>query len=240
MAEFLFPLIQREQVASGTTAFTFSTEESGFSFQPGQNADFTNLNQPTQDAKGATRTFSIASASRADGTLVVATRMRPSSFKNWWAEMPLGTQVRVVGPSGDMTLHDDANKPTVMLAGGIGVTPFRAMIEDVVTQHKAHQLFLLASNRHIADAPFHEEFERWNKEHRQFTYVPTVTEEPPADWLGERGYITADMIHKHVSDPASAMYYLAGPLTMVQAMRHTLLDMGVSKDMIRQEEFTGY
>jgi len=50
----------------------------------------------------------------------------------------------------------------------------------------------------------------------------------------------ADMIRRHVPDPASAIYYLSGPASMVRAMRELLVQMDIDEENIRTEEFDGY
>ncbi len=59
MAEHLFPLAERKEVAEGTMAFRFDTSGSDFAFEAGQNADFTLIDPPRTDAEGSVRTFSF-------------------------------------------------------------------------------------------------------------------------------------------------------------------------------------
>jgi ferredoxin-NADP reductase len=220
--------------------FTFSVGDSGYTFVPGQNADFFNLHQPTMDAEGTKRAFSFSSPLRADGTFTVTMRMRETAFKQWWRDMPLGTKVRVTDAMGEMILPVDTAQPVVLLAGGIGVTPFHAMIEHIVTFKTGHRATLLYSNRHLADAAYHDSLMRWSAENENITYVPTLTDAPPADWTGERGYITAEMIRRHVHDIPTALFCLAGPQAMTKAMRSLLTELGVPPTNMRQEEFSGY
>lgn len=234
-----FPLIKRQTIAEGTMEFTFCSEQSGMTYVAGQHADYININQPVMDAEGNGRAFSFSSAPRKDGTFTVAMRMRNTAFKNWWRDMPLGTKVKFDGPRGDMILPEDI-QPVVFLAGGIGITPFHAMIEDVKNQQSSFPITLFFSNRTVADAPYHASLEAWAKGMKSFHYVPTLTHTPPADWGGERGYIDAAMIQRHVPDVAHALFYLAGPTPMIQAMRKVLDTMGIKRGQIRQEEFTGY
>ena len=125
MPAYIVQLKNREEVAHGTMAFHFE-KPTGFEFKPGQSVDVTLLDPPPMDAEGAIRTFSIASAPY-ENELVVATRMRDTSFKRVFATLPLGTEMKLEGPSGSFTLHKNAAKPAVFLAGGIGITPFRSM-----------------------------------------------------------------------------------------------------------------
>ena len=59
-------------------------------------------------------------------------------------------------------------------------------------------------------------------------------------WTGETGYINAEKLERFVGALESAIYYIAGPVGMVSAMRATLADAGVDEAAIRAEEFAGY
>jgi len=82
MAEYFFPLSRREEIAEDTLAFTFDTRGSGFSFRAGQHVDLTLIDPPATDAEGNNRTFSIASSPNETASILIATRMRPTAFKN--------------------------------------------------------------------------------------------------------------------------------------------------------------
>ena len=93
MADQSSTLIRREEVAEGTMAFHFE-KPSGFSFRAGQFADVTLTDPPETDAKGNTRTFSIASPPFAN-ELVFTTRMRNTAFKRSLKEMTLTAKVKI-------------------------------------------------------------------------------------------------------------------------------------------------
>jgi len=68
----------------------------------------------------------------------------------------------------------------------------------------------------------------------------TEMEKSGTKWNGETGYITKAMLEKYVGELTLPIYYLAGPASMVTAMRKTLNEAGVDDDNIRTEEFSGY
>jgi ferredoxin-NADP reductase len=128
LAGFRTGLLSRNSVAEGTMAFHFARPK-GFSFKAGQAADLTLLNPPETDSEGNIRTFSIASPPFEE-QLTFATRMRDTAFKRSLKVVPLGTEIQIAPPSGSFTLHKNANKPAVFLAGGIGITPFLSVIRQ--------------------------------------------------------------------------------------------------------------
>src|SRR5512143_1624703 len=119
-------LVDRALIAESTAAFWFEPAER-FEFTPGQTCDITVPDPLYRDDAGTSRTFSIASAP-SDGRLMVGTRLRGSAMKRTLKEAPLGLRVEIDGPFGSFTLHRNAAKPAVLLAGGIGITPFRSIV----------------------------------------------------------------------------------------------------------------
>jgi ferredoxin-NADP reductase len=233
-------LLRREEVAHGTLAFHFD-KPAGFEFRAGQSIDLTLLNPAETDAEGNTRAFSIASAP-SDPQLTIATRMRDTAFKRTLAAMPLGGEVKIDGPGGSFTLLNNAARKIVFLAGGIGITPFLSMIRHASLNKLPHQLYLFYSNRRPEDAPFVTELQALTQKNPNFHFVPTMTEmEKSKDrWDGERGFISREMLAKHLPDLAESVFYVAGPPAMVAAMRQMLVAAQVDEDDIRTEEFAGY
>ena len=138
---YLVKLKNRFSVAERTTAFQFE-KPTNFIFRPGQWIDITLLNPAETDAEGNVRGFSIASAPY-EHTLMVATRMRDTAFKRELAKVPLNTEVKIVEPGGNLTLHNNAARTAVFLAGGIGVTPIRSIVFHAAKQRLPHRIFFL-------------------------------------------------------------------------------------------------
>lgn len=229
-------LLSKKEIASGTMAFHFEKPE-GFTFEAGQNADFALINPPATDEKGNMRTFSFVTAPHEDD-LAITTRMRESAFKNTLKNMEEGAEIEINGPMGNFVLHEKSDRPAIFLAGGIGITPYMSMIKDSLHRNLPHKIFLFYSNRRPEDAAYLEELEALDKESESFTMIATMTQDE--SWQGEKGYISMDMVDRHVPDRSNAVYYITGPQTMVDAMKKMLKDAGVSGDDIRLEEFAGY
>jgi len=150
MAGYESRLLNRVEVAHDTMAFHFE-RPIGFDFKPGQSADLTLMNPPETDTEGNTRTFSIASAPF-ENQLMFATRMRDTAFKRSLKKVVLGTVVKVDSAMGSFTLHRNPAKPAVLLAGGIGITPFFSIVRQADHDRAAHKLYLFCS---IADQKIH-------------------------------------------------------------------------------------
>lgn len=230
----------REEIAEGTMAFHI-TKPADFQFRAGQSIDLTLIDPPETDAEGNTRAFSLAS-SPFENELMIATRMRDTAFKRVLRSASLGMSLKVEGPSGSFVLHRKAEKPTVFLAGGIGITPFLSIIRQATHENAPHQLYLFYSNRRPEDAAFLEILAQTTKENPNFHLIATMTEMEKSrrEWQGETSFINGEMLRKYLPSLQGPTYYIAGPPAMVAAMRRMLTDAGVDEDDIRTEEFSGY
>ncbi|MDD5541575.1 MAG: FAD-dependent oxidoreductase [Acidobacteriia bacterium] len=240
MNNFRAKLLQREVVANETMAFHFE-RPANFEFKPGQYVDIILINPPEKDDEGISRSLSLASAPF-EKDLMVATRLRDTAFKRVLRSMPVGSEVEIEGPYGSFTLHSNTSRAGVMIAGGIGITPFRSMLQQVAHAPLPHRLVLIYSNRRPEDAAFLEELENLSSRAPQIKFLGTMTamDKSERPWGGARGYIDSTLISNAAKDLLSPIYYVVGPPAMVSAMHQTLQGMGIQDDDIRTEEFSGY
>lgn len=238
MPIYTIKLISKETIARDTMAFHWE-KPVGFEFVAGQFCDITLIDPPEIDEEGSIRGFSFVRAPF-EGDLTIATRMRDTAFKRVLKDMPEGSEVRLDAPYGDYKLHKTETTPAVFLIGGIGSTPVRSIVAQATHDKTAHHITLLYSNKTPEDAAFTADFEGFAAENPNFTFVPVYTDVAEGEWNGERGYINADILKRHVPDIAAPIYYLSGPAGMVAAMRKLLIEVGANEDNIRTEEFSGY
>jgi ferredoxin-NADP reductase len=233
-------LKDRKEVAEGTMAFWFE-KPSGWAFKPGQSLDMTLLDPPETDSEGNVRTLSIASAPH-DEALVVATRMRDTAFKRVLKTMPIGTAVKIEGPSGNFVLQNDFKRAAVFLAGGIGITPFRSMVRRAAQEKLPHRIVLFYSNKRPEDAAFLADLQSLEGANPKYKLVATMTEMEKSNkpWNGETGLIGQEMFGKYLEGAVSPIYYIAGPPAMVKGLQETLSKAGINDDDVRAEEFGGY
>lgn len=159
----------------------------------------------------------------------------------------------ISGPFGKFMLDEDSSKQHVFLSGGIGITPFRSILKFATDEKLHHKIVLLYSNQTRKDIVFKEDLETFAKENTNFTLVHTITKSTGQPMnnneamkqLNNRvrwkiGRIDEIMIREYVKDISNAVFYIAGPPSMVEALYTLVKGMGISEEHIKTERFTGY
>ncbi len=217
--------------------------EPHFSFKAGQYVRVT-LDHLEGDPRGNHRDFSISSPATVSGWLSITTTVEPvdSPFKKRLWSLRAGDAVRVSGPFGNFGSGHGPDDVVVMVAGGIGVTPFRSIVATELESSSAHtrKMILVHSAKTLEALVFRREFEDLSRTHPNFRVYYTVTQtDTPAAGV-YRGRITPSLL-AGVSDPAHSVYYIAGPPAMVQDLRAGLIkELHLPAKKIMVEGFTGY
>jgi ferredoxin-NADP reductase len=240
MRAYQSTLLGRTEVAEGAMAFQF-VKPKDFVFKAGQYIDLTLLGSQAGSSNGLTHTFSIASAPFEE-ELLVTTRMRRTVFKQALSVLPIGTEVRIEGPMGSFSLHSNAARLAVFLAGGIGIAPFLSMVSYATAEKLRHPIILFYANRYLEDAAFINALWKLERANPRFRFVLALTRiaNNNGAWRGKTGYISSEMLFIQIGILRGPIYCIAGPQTMVAATRRGLGEVGVDEDDIRTEEFAGY
>ena len=235
------------EIARETLAFDLK-RPADFSFKPGQHVDLGIENMEEPDEKGSVRTLSIVSAPDEE-MLTFATRYRDTGFKRMIKQADeTDVSVSIDGPFGNMTLHSKTERPAVMFAGGVGITPFISMLRHIRDLDLAYQVRLYYSARTPSDAPFLEELVQLSEELAAFELVLCFTEvnsgerakleKQYGDVRSER--IDQSCVAESIEKCPDAVWYAAGPPGFASAMEELVLASGVDDDDIRTEAFGGY
>ena len=128
-----------------------------------------------------------------------------------------------------------------MIAGGIGITPFRSMLKYLIDKGEKRDIILLYSNNLLEEVAYTD---IWTaaEERLGTKIVCTLTdlEKIPPTWTGVRGQINAMLISREVPDHLNRYFYISGPHGMVSGCKNTLLQMGVPARHIKTDYFPGF
>lgn len=234
MARFTTHIIDKREIAKDTFEVLLEKPQ-GMDFRAGQNINLKLPELKYEDARGPRRSFTISSAPQ-HKELVVTMRHSGSGFKKTLLELPPGTELEFMGPNGRFYLYDSVTK-AVFLAGGIGITPFKSMIEDAANSGQVH-LTLFYSNPELSSLAYHELFVEYANKGR-IQYFPTLSREEES-WQGLTGRIDAGMIKSQINSFEGIDFFCCGPPAMVEELKTMLAKNEVPEDRIHSESFFGY
>lgn len=237
-------LIKKKVEAGGTKSFFWEPEKK-VEYLPGQFMYFTLPSLKFPDSRGSTRHFTLSSSPTEGNLLRLTTRIREESgYKKTLDQLEIGSIVEAEGPNGTFILDEHETGNHILLAGGIGITPFRSMIKYALDKNTGSKIYLIYSNSLPEEIAFKEELEKWSKIGKNFKVAFTITkpEESKVKWSGLTGRIDEILIKKLVPSAylLSSTFWVVGPPPMVDAMENVLDKLDVSGNQIRTEKFTGY
>lgn len=220
-------------IAPGITEYRFRPR-TPVRFEAGQ---WLELDLPHRaDGRGSRRTFSIASAP-VDDEIAVAMRTpeKASSFKRALAALEPGAVVRATGVGGDFVLPADPAVPLLLVAGGIGITPFASQLRSIASGPSRDVVVVYAAPR-LEDVAYRELLRESGAR------VVLVSREAPASlpegWSHLPGRLTAERLAEAVPDAPRRLGYVSGSPSFVDSVRGALRSAGAKR--IRTDAFAGY
>lgn len=150
-----------------------------------------------------------------------------------WDALREGQAVCVSRPQGHFVLEPGQGL-VVLIAGGIGITPMRAMLHAALAAGRPVSLFHAA--RHAAQLLYREEFEALAGQQPGFRYQPVLSC-PDEAWRGWRGRLEAARVLAGGGASGTAAYYLCAGTAMMDALDHGLQAAGVPARYIHREAF---
>jgi ferredoxin-NADP reductase len=191
------------------------------------------------DFRGSRRVFSISSPPSRGGPLTVALSVpeKPSSFKRAFLALEPGTTVHATGVGGDFTLPRDTAQRLLLVAGGIGITPFASQLAHDHARGVDRDVVVVYAVRDNAEIGYTELLESAGV--RVVLVSPTEPESLPPGWTwGGSGRVTGDLLASTVPDLASRRAFVSGPPGLVADMRAALRERGVRR--VTADYFSGY
>jgi CDP-4-dehydro-6-deoxyglucose reductase len=197
---------------------------------------------------GKRRAFSIASPPASAEEIELHVRhVEGGGFTGWvFDELEVGGILRIEGPLGTFFVRNDRvreggpadqQKPLIMMGGGTGFAPLKAMIEDLIAHGDPRPLHLFWGAR-TAPELYHEDLvEDWVRGHEHIRYTPAVSEEQ--DRPARPGF--AGFVHEAVlaeyPDLSGHDVYMSGPPAMIDAARHAFVEAGLDPQRLFYDSF---
>lgn len=207
-------LEQRREITPTVRELTFRARRP-FVFRPGQ---YLELDVPHRrpDARGTRREFSIVSAPSDLPTVRIAFKEgSKSSFKRALAEVPPGGTLAVTGVWGDFLLPTKSGAPILLVAAGIGVTPFVSQLRHLTATHQERDIVLVYVVSDASELAFRDDIAA--------SGIPVVvfSRDEPKDlpagwtWAGAGVRLDAGGLLRAVPDLASRSAFISGPPRLI-------------------------
>ncbi|MBS4053077.1 MAG: 2Fe-2S iron-sulfur cluster binding domain-containing protein [Methylomonas sp.] len=154
-------------------------------------------------------------------------------------ELQPGSYVGVWAPRGSFVL-DSPGRDIALIAGGIGITPLRAMLHACLRdpRHAGARIALFYAARHRPELCFHQEFMDFAARQHRFHYHPLLSR-PGQDWQGLSGRLTASTLAAHLPQLDNMDFYVCAGDAFMREIRQGLLALNVPAGRIRTERFSG-
>lgn len=217
------------KLSSSTIGFALRLKDEGLTFLPGQ---YVNVSVP---GTAQTRSYSFSSMPK-DGIVEFLVRNIPGGLMSGYLadKATNGDAITVTGPIGSFYLRE-IKRPVLFLAGGTGLAPFLAMLDDLQRNVASQPIHMIYGVTNDADLVAVDKLEAFAASTPNFTFATVVADEGSSH--PRKGYV----IH-HLPDSAlnggDVDVYLCGPPPMVDAVRKHFADKGVSPANFFFEKFS--
>ncbi|HEY1530579.1 MAG TPA: oxidoreductase [Galbitalea sp.] len=207
-------------------------------FRAGQYMELT-IPHAKADVRGARRIFSIASAPVETEVVRFGlnTAERSSSLKTALLALEPGEIVSGTSVGGDFLLPKEASRPLLLVAGGIGITPFMSHMEQIAGEGEERDVVVLYSASSATELAYSERLKDLG--YPVLLLAPAAPKSMPKNWsyLG-RGPLTADVLASAIPDVKSRAAYVSGPPAFVHAVRGLLHK--AQAQSVKTDFFSGY
>jgi len=190
------------------------------------------------DGKELRKHFSFSSSPTEKDHIEFTKKITDHEYSLALKTLKIGDWARVEAPFGKFTFEGEYPR-IALLGGGIGITPFMSYCKNATDRGLSSKITLFYGCRTPEDIAFRKEFDAMAQKNEHLKLVFIVNQAPP-DWKGATGIINTELIKQHLPDYKENIFYTCGPPPMVEAMEKLVESLGISKEKLKREYFSGY
>ncbi|VAW65632.1 hypothetical protein MNBD_GAMMA10-3037, partial [hydrothermal vent metagenome] len=188
---------------------------------------------------GKRRAFSIANAPHKDDLIELHIRhVDGGLFTDFlFQSMPEHSALQIQGPLGSFYLREGRKRPLILMGGGTGYGPLKAMIEHIEYVGFNQPVHLFMGVRALRDLYMDEMVKQWISKNSSLTFVPVLSDPMGEDnWQGDTGFVH-QTVAQQFKDLSGFDIYMSGPPPMVNAAVDLFTRQGASKDNMFSDAF---
>jgi ferredoxin-NADP reductase len=191
-----------------------------------------------EDGYQAQRSYSIASSPEDQALVLTVERLDDGEVSPYLAgELRPGDELELRGPIGGYFVWEQSlGGPLLLIGGGSGIVPLRAMLRHWAAGDRKIPVRLLYSSRSLPDVIYRDELDGVGDEGAEVHL--TLTREWPDDWQGHRGRVGPELLSEITWPPSERpLVYVCGPTGFVETVAEALVRAGHDADRIKTERF---
>jgi len=192
-----------------------------------------------EDGYQAERSYSIASAPEDDHLVLTVERLDDGEVSPYLVdELRPGDALELRGPVGGYFVWEASlGGPLLLLAGGSGVVPLRAMLRHHRAVGSTVPARLLYSARSLEDVIYRHEL-MGMADDGEIDIRFTLTRAQPPGWSGYGRRIDRELLDEVAWTPAERpLVYVCGPTAFVETAATALVELGHDPGRIKTERF---
>jgi ferredoxin-NADP reductase len=191
-----------------------------------------------EDGYQAQRSYSIGSAPEDDHVVLTVERLDDGEVSPYLTDvLRHGDKLELRGPIGGYFIWESSlGGPLLLVAGGSGVVPLRAMLRHRAAAGSSVPARLLYSSRTLDDVIYRNDLDRLADDN-EVDLTLALTREWPDDWQGHRGRVDKELLGEVAWADEGALTYICGPTGFVEAVANSLVELGHEAARIRTERF---
>ncbi|MDB5177403.1 MAG: oxidoreductase [Candidatus Saccharibacteria bacterium] len=209
-----------------------------FSYKAGQYMEWT-MENVAFDGRGNRRSFTLASSPTEDSIQVGVKFYNPTStYKYAMSRLEPGDSIYASQLSGNFTLDHNESKKLVFIAGGIGVTPFRSMVTYCKDMNIKGDIYLMYIVNKPEELAYANDFLAAKDSGVKLIPVLSDLNRTVPGMISSK--LTSELIEKTIPDHTERYFYISGPNVMVESSKSILKNLGIKKNRIKTDYFSGY
>ena len=226
-----------QRISDHVYNYVFSPDQP-FRFRPGQYMEWTLAGVP-YDSRGNRRSFTIASSpTERDVHLGIKYYEPASTYKATLAGLRPGATIYASHLAGDFTLGSNAREKLALIAGGIGITPFRSMVKYLIDSNERRDVVLLYAVADARELAYGDVFRQAARVGIKTIPIVTRGNETGPGMVASK--MSSRLISSLIPDFAQRTFFISGPNVMVDSTVEYLDALGVDSARIKTDHFSGY